>query len=181
MEVDDIIVAHMGPPDIVGIDVGKKGGICVGKNKPSAIPLPLTKSGLVDVNLIIGYIFEVTGGVDFVLYIEDVHAMPKQGVVSMFNFGKGFGQLISLGQLIAREWTTVTPQTWKKQVLNGYDVRDKKAAIDYVKKKYKMDLVPKRCRKEHDGMADAVCIWEYGKNIYDMMNGDKVCQSEQLN
>lgn len=52
--------------------------------------------------------------------IEKVHAMPDQGVTSMFSFGAGWGLVrgICCGLGIPRE--LITPQTWKKIMLAGY-------------------------------------------------------------
>ncbi len=46
--------------------------------------------------------------------IESVHSMPKQGVKSVFTFGKGYGQW--LGILASHEipYTQVSPQKWMK-------------------------------------------------------------------
>jgi len=47
-------------------------------------------------------------------YIEAVHAMPKQGSVSMFQFGKGFGIVIGVLAGVGIPMTFITPQSWKK-------------------------------------------------------------------
>lgn len=46
--------------------------------------------------------------------IEDVHAMPKQGVTSMFTFGRGLGVVegVALGAGIPVRW--VSPAKWKR-------------------------------------------------------------------
>ena len=47
-------------------------------------------------------------------WVEQVHAMPKQGVVSSFNFGANYGAILSaLGALGVRT-ELVTPNVWKK-------------------------------------------------------------------
>jgi crossover junction endodeoxyribonuclease RuvC len=49
-----------------------------------------------------------------IVYIEKVNSMPNQGVVSVFTFGKAYGQL--LGILAAYDFTflEVPPKTWQK-------------------------------------------------------------------
>ena len=48
------------------------------------------------------------------IYIEKVHAMPKQGSVSMFSFGKGYGIWLGVMSALKIPYTEVAPQTWKK-------------------------------------------------------------------
>ena len=50
------------------------------------------------------------------LYIEKVHAMPKQGVASSFNFGVSFG--LVRGFVIASRvpWDEVTPSKWQREM-----------------------------------------------------------------
>lgn len=47
-------------------------------------------------------------------WVEKVHAMPKQGVSSMFTFGQGYG--VVLGVLAALDVPVhlITPGTWKR-------------------------------------------------------------------
>jgi len=48
------------------------------------------------------------------ILIEDVHAMPKQGVVSMFNFGRKLGELEAMCDILHIEPEYIIPQKWKK-------------------------------------------------------------------
>ena len=63
----------------------------------------------------------------------------------------------------------VTPQNWKKVVFRDYDKDDygingqKQMAIDHVQYHWPdVELVPGKCRVKQDGIAEAVCICEYG-------------------
>ena len=47
-------------------------------------------------------------------YIEKVHAMPGQGVTSMFNFGYAYGVVKMGAASFCDETIDVTPQKWKK-------------------------------------------------------------------
>lgn len=47
--------------------------------------------------------------------MEQVHAMPGQGVTSMFNFGRGVGLWEGVIAGFGWEPNFVTPQTWKKE------------------------------------------------------------------
>lgn len=101
-------------------------------------------------------------------FIERVHAMPGQGVTSMFSFGQSLGILkgafASLDGL--RELRIVGPKEWQKVMFKGIPVSDTKQVA--AKVTYKLwpglDLrKSKRARKPHDGICDAACIAEYGR------------------
>lgn len=146
---------------IVGVDPGKSGGLaCIDSLNGTFkyIPMPLVGKEI-DAKAI--HVFLMECQPDLVV-IEKVHAMPGQGVTSMFNFGKAYGSVIGLVTGLSIPLAYVTPQAWKKLVLAGTN-KDKDAAITYVAQRYpNINLVLPRCRKPHDGIADAVCIAEYG-------------------
>ena len=48
--------------------------------------------------------------------IEKVHAMPGQGVTSMFTFGQGYGFLRACLIASGIRFQEVTPRTWQKEV-----------------------------------------------------------------
>jgi crossover junction endodeoxyribonuclease RuvC len=47
-------------------------------------------------------------------YVEQVGAMPGQGVSSVFSFGKSFGIVLGVLAALSIPVTLVTPQAWKK-------------------------------------------------------------------
>jgi hypothetical protein len=47
------------------------------------------------------------------LVVENVHAMPKQGVSSMFKFGMGFGIIHGVAGALRLPLTLVTPTQWR--------------------------------------------------------------------
>jgi crossover junction endodeoxyribonuclease RuvC len=49
-------------------------------------------------------------------FIEQVHAMPKQGVASSFTFGMGYGIWLGILAALRIPHTRVTPQRWVKAV-----------------------------------------------------------------
>ena len=94
--------------------------------------------------------------------IERVNAMPGQGVTGMFNFGKNYGWI--LGNLDAHEipYETVTPKKWKAEFgLTG----DKMDSITVCKRMFpNVSLLPtERCKKDNDGMAEALLLAEYAR------------------
>jgi len=95
--------------------------------------------------------------------VEKVQAMPKQGIVSTGNYMYSAGVIrgILVGRELAHDF--VRPQEWKKDILKG----TRKEKIDAIIKV--TNLFPKvnlkkteRCRKLHDGMAEAILIALYG-------------------
>lgn len=98
-----------------------------------------------------------------VIYIEKVGAMPGQGVTSMFNFGFVTGIMYGIAGGIGCPIFDTRPQEWKNIILDGTE-KDKQAAIDFCYDNFPgIDLkATKRSKKDHDGMADAVCVAVYG-------------------
>jgi crossover junction endodeoxyribonuclease RuvC len=101
---------------------------------------------------------EILGGyVDLVdkVIIERVHAMPGQGVTSVFGFGRSLGVVEGVCAALGFSVEWITPQKWKKKFsLIG---KDKDAARTFVIEKYpnELDLFK---RKKDIGGADAVLI-----------------------
>lgn len=94
--------------------------------------------------------------------LERVNAMPKQGVVSMFNFGKNFGFIQGLLTAYSIPYELVTPQKWKKEFqITG----DKNSSIAVCKRLFPdVDLRrTERCRKDDDGAAESLLLAEYAR------------------
>lgn len=148
---------------VTGIDPGMKGGIAILDNETNqmiAAPTPVLGKEL-DYRKVFNVLCEHKPSI---IVLEKVHAMPGQGVTSMFNFGMGYGALVALSVISNARLVLVTPQMWKKHVLAGTN-KDKDAAIQFCNHTYpQVNLIPPRCRKAHDGMADAVCLAHYGAN-----------------
>ncbi|MFG6139489.1 hypothetical protein [Halomonas sp. B23F22_10] len=146
---------------IVGIDPGQTGGIAGIANTGECLAIPMPVMGKdIDGHEIAARLKVLRP--DMVI-LEKVHAMPKQGVSSTFKFGMGFGLVIGVCEALSIPYRLVTPQAWKKVVLAG-TAKDKDAAVAFVRRAYpSIDLTPGRKRVPHDGMADAVCLAEYGR------------------
>jgi len=48
------------------------------------------------------------------VYIEKVNSMPNQGVVSVFTFGKAYGQLLGILAAYDFVYLEIPPKTWQK-------------------------------------------------------------------
>ena len=147
----------------VGIDPGKTGAIAI---------LHYPKNSREDVTTV-ETVFDVSfhetedlewdpGLIDFVevfVCIEKAQAMPKQGVVSMFNYGKSYGTIIGLLRALRKPYQEVSPRTWKKEFSLTHD---KKESVAMAIKLFpgvadKLKLV------KHHNRAEALLIAEYAR------------------
>ena len=159
---------------VIGVDPGLKGGIAI-------IPLHNVKAAVAHLMPTVAIEKSSKRDIDWVafgrlirpwdgpVYVERVHAMPKQGVSSTFKFGMGFGGILGVAGAYERRVVQLTPQFWKKRVLSAYEERDKAAAIDYAQKKFPwVSLTPGKTRTPQDGLADALCIARLGIDLEDI-------------
>lgn len=94
-----------------------------------------------------------------VAFLEQVSAMPGQGVTSMFSFGRGVGLWEGLLVGLGIPFERVTPQRWKGSVLAGTS-KDKGAAILRAQQ-----LFPGVKIGKSDGKAEALLIATYGLRV----------------
>lgn len=153
---------------IIGIDPGKKGAIAfydTESNSVEVLPLPWKKKE----NRLDAYqlrkSIDSAGRIDG-CFIEKVSAMPRQGVVSMFTFGKAFGSVVAVCESLGLDVQLVTPQRWKKGVM----VEGKHGKQDAVRLCY--DRFPDinllktdKSRVPSTDMAEAALIALYGSSI----------------
>ena len=144
----------------IGIDPGKNGGIALISDE-KAIARTYSDKELIH----ICKFFTKQFPEQCVCYLENVHAMPGQGVVSMFNFGQNFGFIQGVLSAFEIPYELVTPQKWKKE----YSVTsDKNTSIEVAQRLFPNTNLKAtdRCKKDHDGMAEALLIAEYGRRHY---------------
>lgn len=147
---------------ILGIDPGLHGGVAALGDRDLAVPMP-TAGNEIDARSLAVIIMDLMPSV---VIAEKVGAMPGQGLSSTFKFGKGYGTIIGICAAYQIRLELVTPQRWKGEVLAG-TARDKQAAIDYCTRAFPhVSLIPPRCRVAQDGLADALCLAEYGRRTY---------------
>lgn len=94
--------------------------------------------------------------------LEKVGAMPGQGVTSMFSFGKSAGFIEGVLEAFSIPYQLVPPQTWKKAYsLNS----NKQTSIEVCRKLFPAVSLMRtgRCKKPHDGMAEALLMAEYAR------------------
>lgn len=156
----------------IGIDPGLSGGIAIiGPTVTKAERTPILQGDKRTMNLPacsawIRAAVEANGGSAFAV-IEKVHALPKQGVSSTFSFGKGYGSWLGLLASHGIPYQEVTPQAWKKAMLEGADKADKASSLNRANTLFPhVSLVPPGCRAPSDGIAEAILIAEYGRRMY---------------
>lgn len=144
-----------------GIDPGKNGGIAVIQDQlifTYATPtLKVKNKQQYDID----GMKQLLSDVDFIT-IEKQQAMPGQGVTSMFSIGYGYGLWLGLAKSLDVPILEVRPQQWKKK----YSLdKDKNACILKAKMLYpEVNLKrSERCKKDHDGIAEALLLADYGK------------------
>ena len=93
--------------------------------------------------------------------IEHVHAMPKQGVTSMFTFGTNYGMWLGILAALNVPVKIVSPRTWKKHFFHDAKV-DKTASIDAALRRFPglSGIIGKNHNK-----AEAILLALYGKSI----------------
>lgn len=141
----------------IGVDPGKHGGYAVIDDRGARV-YPWDDTYFVsDMNGV------MSRGESVVAAVEKVGAMPGQGTVSMFNFGKSAGYIEGVLTALGIGYQLVPPARWKKEFsLIG---KDKKASVEVCRKLFpEVDLKrTERCRTESDGKAESLLIAEWGR------------------
>lgn len=97
-----------------------------------------------------------------VIWLEDVHSMPRQGVAStffFFFFGKGFGILIGVCHGIGIRLNYVRPQVWKGYFSIG---AEKSSSLTLARQLFPANAAKDFKLKKQDGLAEAALIAKYG-------------------
>ena len=143
----------------IGIDPGKKGSF--GAIEEVGIHVKPWVNAL-----FIEYCRDIyRAGTKAVACVEKVGAMPGQGVTSMFNFGKSAGFIEGVLQAYGIPYQLITTQKWKKEFSLGPSKED---SITVCKRLFpSVKLLPTdRCKKESDGMAEALLMAEYARRHF---------------
>ena len=145
---------------IIGIDPGANGAMALVNEKGLAGLFPVPKVGK-DLDLVAwGKLWG--GHLPFAdhVWIEFVHAMPGQGVTSMFNFGKSYGFALGLIAAAGVPFSFVRPEAWKRAV--GIPAGAEKGASRLRASQLFPESVDRWARVKDDGLAEAALIAYYG-------------------
>src|ERR1700733_1948010 len=161
----------------MGIDPGLGGGIAIlGRDGILLEPIPTSDDGkridLLELAKIMGdHAPDIR-----VCYLEDVHAMPKQGVVSMFTFGKVVGILQGMLGAFGIPFVLVRPQQWMGEMYRNIEGENKERSITAFERLYPgvNALRTTRSKKPDLGLVEAALIAEYGRRQTNLYNLDFV-------
>ena len=156
---------------IIGIDPGITGAICFfedGELK-DVIDMPTMASGNKNKQQVNGsQIFNEISlratkykSEHINVIVEQVSAMPGQGVTSMFNFGQSFGVIKGVCAAMQLSIYFVRPAKWKKyfNLINSQKDSSRVKAIEMFPK-----FSSKLSRKKDSNKADAILIANYHIN-----------------
>ena len=153
---------------IIGIDPGLNGAIAILENNKvkKIFEMPVMSEGkknkrqLNSAQLVNLLKSNIESNEETVIVVEQVNAMPGQGVTSMFNFGQTFGAIKGICAALSLPIFFVRPAKWKKhfELINA----SKDASRTKVIEMY--PSISDRLRKKKDvNKADAILIARYFK------------------
>ena len=150
---------------IIGIDPGISGSLCFFEDGKivDVIEMPTMNEGKKNKKQVNGsQIFnEISGRInnrdkkDIKVVIEQVSAMPGQGVTSMFNFGQTFGAIKGICAALGLPIFFVRPSKWKKhfELINSSKDSSRTKAIEMYPK-----LSKQLSKKKDVNKSDAILI-----------------------
>mgnify|MGYP000644803613 CR=1 FL=1 len=158
---------------IIGIDPGITGSICFFQDGKitDVIEMPNMPEGKKNKKQVNGaqIYYEIYSRIkdikkeDIKVIIEQVSAMPGQGVTSMFNFGQSFGILKGICSAMQLPMYFVRPTKWKKyfNLINSEKDASRTKAIE-VFPYFSSEL----SRKKDSNKADAILIASFYYETY---------------
>jgi crossover junction endodeoxyribonuclease RuvC len=153
---------------IIGIDPGISGSICFFEDGKilDVVEMPTMTEGKKNKRQVNGsqVYNEISNRIkkidkkDIKVIIEQVSAMPGQGVTSMFNFGQSFGILKGMCSAMKLPMYFVRPVKWKKyfNLINSEKDASRTKAIE-IFPYYSSNL----SKKKDSNKADAILIASY--------------------
>ena len=151
---------------IIGIDPGLSGGIAILDNSKVMelfdMPvMPDCKKNKRQLNsaLLVKLIKDhIKNLEDTVMVVEQVNAMPGQGVTSMFNFGQTFGAIKGICAALGLPIFFVRPAKWKKhfELINSSKDSSRTKAIEMYP-----SISEQLSKKKDVNKSDAILIARY--------------------
>ena len=157
---------------IIGIDPGISGSICFFKDGKilEVIEMPVMTDGKKNKKQVNGaqiyneFLKRINRKDDEIrVVIEQVSAMPGQGVTSMFNFGQSFGILKGICSAMQLPVFFVRPARWKKyfNLINSQKDASRTRAIEIFPY-----FSPQLSKKKDSNKADAILIASFYYETY---------------
>ena len=151
---------------VLGIDPGLTGAIAIleGKNVLKIFDMPTMAEGkknkkqLNSAQLVNIIKENVTNADEAAVIVEQVNAMPGQGVTSMFNFGQTFGAIKGICAALNLPIFFVRPSKWKKhyELINSSKDASRTKAIEMYP-----SLSNQLAKKKDVNKSDAILIARY--------------------
>ena len=153
---------------IIGIDPGISGSICFFQNGKimDVVEMPTMAEGKKNKKQVNGaqIYYEISSRIkdikkeDIKVIIEQVSAMPGQGVTSMFNFGQTFGAIKGVCAALELPIFFVRPSKWKKhfELINSSKDSSRTKAIEMYPA-----LSNQLAKKKDVNKSDAILIARY--------------------
>lgn len=143
---------------IIGIDPGFSGAWAVIDHNGKYLgcnDLPHDGKKIL-VQPVIDEVLKCATPIDFIeIVVEDVHAMPGQGVSSTFKFGVAFGGAMAVAERLEGETIFVSPRAWKKQMQLD---SDKNLSLEMARQLWPDAPLS---RKKDNGRAEALLLAEW--------------------
>ena len=156
---------------IIGIDPGLSGAIAILENYKvlNIFDMPVMSEGKknkrqLNSALLVNLLKQnIASDEDVAIVVEQVNAMPGQGVTSMFNFGQSFGILKGLCSAMQLPMYFVRPAKWKKyfNLINSEKDASRTRAIEIFP--YFSSQLSK---KKDNNKADAILIASFFYETY---------------
>jgi crossover junction endodeoxyribonuclease RuvC len=151
---------------IIGVDPGINGAISIIENKkilevydtPTMIDGKKNKRQINSAQVSNIFKERLNLNKDVIVIVEQVNAMPGQGVTSMFNFGQSFGVIKGICAALSLPIYFVRPTKWKKHfnlIKTNKDASRTKVIESYP------EISSKLHRKKDSNRADAILIALY--------------------
>tara|TARA_B100000900_G_scaffold244861_1_gene208221 strand:+ start:17 stop:508 length:492 start_codon:yes stop_codon:yes gene_type:complete len=148
---------------IIGIDPGLSGAIAILENNKvlHIFDIPVMSEGKknkrqLNSALLVSLLRDnITNNEEVAVVVEQVNAMPGQGVTSMFNFGQTFGAIKGICAALDLPIFFVRPSKWKKhfELINSAKDSSRTKAIEMYPK-----LSNQLAKKKDVNKSDAILI-----------------------
>jgi hypothetical protein len=144
----------------VGIDPGKKGGMCLLSSDKQLFLYCKMPDTVKDIIMQLHQWYELTEE-NMCIVSERAQSMPKQGISSAFNYGRHFGIFEVSAYWMGIAYHDVLSRTWKTE----FNLSSEKAnSIILCERIFpNVNLILKGCRVKHDGIAEAILLAEWGR------------------
>ena len=149
----------------IGIDPGKNGGVAIINEITNHEPIITFRCPKTPRDMSLSLMSTIPTDVsydDVIVLIEHVHAMPKNGVVSMFSFGQNLGQWEGILGSFEVNVVYAGPRKWMEHYdcKPGMDKRDRKRYLRGLAE----NLFPNV--KMTFNISDALLIANYNKEMF---------------